>query len=248
MENQNKLSDSEVNDLRKSLSILGMEESEIVDYIEKALSEENEKSKREKGEETGTEKTMEEKAEGGKKDEPEDLEKACDSLKLQKAELEKSIDEMEAKMGKKKDVEKSIEVDFEKSFGERFADIEKSLSDKFEDQFTEMNDIIKGLRDEVQKIGDTPINTKAVITQANFFKKGSEDDLSGGEAKTLSISKDKDEILKGMQDLLNKEDNADVRQLLSDGISDYTINTQPTSHGVRALAHLSRKNNIALEQ
>jgi len=272
MENQNNMSPEEIDELKKSLTTLGLEQTEIDGYIEKAMNKskeyEPEGTVEEKAKETG-----EENKESVKEEKPEEkieksemgeegLEKACGDLKMKKAEIEKAISDLEEKMGKKKEpeeIKKSIDTDIEKSFGEKFNDIEKSFGERFNDiekaltsllseEIGGIKDIVKGLQDEVKKIGDTPLGTKSVFTSANFFEKGTVDDLSNEESKELSITKDRDDLLKGMQDMLNKEKDNDVRQMLSDGISDYTVNTVPTSHGIRALAYLSRKKNITLGQ
>ena len=283
MENQNKMSVEEVDELRKSLTDLGMEETEVNSYIEKAMKVEKKEEKEsgseptmeEKAEKTGEEnetateeaaetpaEQAEEKKEGEEKpivkseDKEEDLEKCLTEMKSKKAEIEKSIDEMEMKMGKKKpeakeeEIHKSVEIDIEKAFGERFLDIEKSLTEKFEDKFDEQNEIIKSLQAEVKKIGDMPMGTKSVVTKATFFEKSlsNDDDVENAENKTLSISGNKDEILKGMDDMLNKEKDADVRQVIENGILDYTVNTRPTGHGYKALALLAHRKNITLEQ
>jgi len=264
MENVNKLNDQEIDDLKKSLTTLGLPQEEIDSYIEKAIKEK----------EGAAEPTIEEKAdvsgeenkEGAEKKEKEekpiekstlgedDLEK-CNMLKAEKAKIEKSISELEEKMGKGKklevpdeDLKKSITTDIEKSFGERIIDIEKSLTDRFSGEIEDLKTIVKSIGDDVKKIGDTSLGTKSVFHKANFFEKGVEDDLSTEDSKELSITRDRDDILKGMQDMLDKEKDTDVRQMLSDGISDYTVNTVPTSHGIRALAYLSRKKNITLGQ
>lgn len=246
MKKDNKMSPEEVDELRKSLTTLNIPEAEIEDYIQKAIGEKK----------SSSEDTIEEKADAGE-EEPEveksmseeDIEKAYQALKSKKINIEKSIEEFEAKHGKKREVEKSLENDFEKSFGERFDDIEKSLTEKFSGEIDELNGIVKSLQAEIKKIGDTPMPFKSVMTKANFFEKSSGDDFSSNEdAKELSITRDKDELLKGMQDTLDKEKDDDIRQMLSDGISDYTVNTVPTTHGIRALAYLSRKKNITLGQ
>jgi len=255
MENQNKMTPQEIDDLTKSLSVLGMEQDEINDYIQKAIGEK----------ESPTEGTIEEKAkkpgepdgdEGAEKKVEkntmgeEDLEKACSALKAKKAEIEKSIEDMEEKMGKKKEpIEKSLAADIEKSFGERFDDIEKALTTKFDEQFDGINVIVKSLQDEVKKIGDTPFGIKSVLQAGSvkFVPNGTES-AQPGELKELSISNDRDELLKGMQDEFEKADTQEAREMLADGISDYTVNAVPTTHGIRALAYLSRKQNISLGQ
>lgn len=216
----------------------------------------------------------EKETEGKEKEEPkEDLEKACGDLKTKKAEIEKAIADLEEKMGKKKEdpIEKSLEdnintepaIDIEKAFGTRIEDlskaltdnfnaqvedIRKSLTDEFEGKVGELNTIIKGLQDEVKKIGDTPLGTKSVFSKANFFEKGIEEDINPAEATELSITKDKDDLLKAMEDVLSKETDPNAIKMLNDGISDYTVNTVPTNHGIRALAYVSRKKNITLGQ
>ncbi len=295
MENTiNMLSPEETDELRKSLTDLGMEEDEISEYIEKAKKsvegepehEEGETPAEEKKEakekpaeeaaESASEPTIADKAGEGKEKQTEeeakeeteekvekgmgeeDLEKACNKLKAQKADLEKSIEDMELKMGKNK-VEKSVEddlgqspvFDIEKAFGESLAsledDIRKSLAEEFN---TEFDDIKKSLTDmaaEVKKIGDTPFGMKSVITKANFFEKSLASDEDAPDMKNMSISRDRDDILKGMSDMLNTEQDPTWKQVLEDGISDFTVNAKPTNHGAKAIAYFSKKNNINLE-
>ena len=124
MENQNKLSPEETDELRKSLEALDMSPEEIEDFIQKANKsdekEESQETEKPKEEGEGSESTIAEKAEEAKEDdnkepevkdekpaiekavEEEDLEKACSALKMQQAEIQKSIDEMEAKMVRRK--------------------------------------------------------------------------------------------------------------------------------------------------
>lgn len=256
MENEDRITTQEADELRKSLITLGMSEVEADEYIEKAK----------KGEvEDTTQQTVQDQAaaEGATNDEgvekeDTDIEK-CAKLKSQKADIEKAIAELEEKMGTKpveeeikksvdEDMIKSIQTDIEKSFGEKLIDIEKAITDRFtgivEDLRTTLNDV----QAEVKKIGDTPVAMKSVFTKANFFEKSTGEDLGGGEERELSITRDKDELLKSMQDMFEKETNTDARLMLQEGISDYTVNTVPTSHGIRALAYLSRKKNITLGQ
>lgn len=267
MENTNKMSPEEVSELRKALTDLGMEDNEIDSTIEKAMKDKEESStedtiaeKASKSEETKDDVIEEVDKKGDEKEieknmEEEDLEKSYSELKAKQQELQKSIDEMEMKMGKKKEatIEKSVEVDFEKSFGERFEDIEKSLTAKFEGKFNDLEDIIKGLesdleeaKETIDKIGNSPIATKAVFTKANFFEKGVDNDIEGG--KELSISNDRDEIIKGMQDMLSKETDSDIKEVLENGISDITINRKPTDQGISAIALFARKNKVTLVQ
>jgi copper chaperone CopZ len=179
-------------------------------------------------------------------------------------EIEKAIAEIEGKMKKKiegDDLQKNIEPNILKSFGARFddieksigvkiADIEKALTSKYDGEIADVQTLIKSIQEEVKKIGDTPLGMKSIFHgKANFFEKSVGDNIADQtDPVELSITRDKDELLKGMQDMLDGEKDEDIRQMLSDGISDYTVNTVPTSHGIRALAHLSRKKNITLGQ
>lgn len=255
MENEDKITPQEADELRKSLITLGMSETEADEYIEKAK----------KGEvEDTTQQTIQEQAategatnEEGVEKEETDIEK-CAKLKAQKADIEKAISELEEKMGTKpveddlkksidEDLVKSIQNDIEKSFGEKLIDIEKAITDRFTGIVDDIRTTLTEVQAEVKKIGDTPIGMKSVLTKANFLEKSTGEDL-GGEERELSITRDKDELLKSMQDMFEKETNADARLMLQEGISDYTVNTVPTSHGIRALAYLSRKKNITLGQ
>jgi hypothetical protein len=265
MENTNKLSQEEVDGLRKSLTNLGMSETEVEDYIEKALKDKEDSTEEtvaEKASDTGADDNAEpkEKTDEGEKIakntmSEEDIAK-CERLKKKKAEIEKAIKDLEEGKGydDSKDINKSVDNDLSdhksediiKSLGERIDDIQKSLSEKYDSKFAEFEDLVKSIAENVKKIGDTPIGMKSVFTKANFFEKGVEENI--GEARELSISKDRDEILKGMQDELGKENDPKTKQMLLDGISDFTVNSTPTAHGIRALAHLARKNNITLGQ
>jgi hypothetical protein len=274
MENTAKMTPEELEDLRKSLTTLGMSDEEVEGYIEKAMKGEHSDSEltvEDKAKKDGEVKENDEPAEKKKEgEEPaEDLEKACGDLKAKKAEIEKAIADIEEKMGKKReepieksltdDISKSMIEDIQKSLGERIDDIQKSfddrvieisksLTDEFAGKVGELNTIIKGLQEDIKKIGDTPLGTKSVFTKANFFEKGVEDDIEHKEATELSITKDKEDILKAMEDVLSKETDPNAIKMLNDGISDYTVNTVPTNHGIRALAYVSRKKNITLGQ
>lgn len=202
----------------------------------------------------------------------------CNGLKMKKSMLEKSINRIETKLGIKggEDLKKSIDEDIIKSIEagitnkieERINDIQKSIEEsvvsKLDEKYKGLNaeeirsdiekslsDQLKDIKEEVKKIGDTPIGRKAIITNgANFFEKGNLDDLSDEEkeGKKLSITKDRDEIIKSMQDMFDKSTDNDEKAILQDGITDITVNKSPTNHGIRALGLMLRKKNITLEQ
>jgi len=279
---KNKFTDDEIDELRKSLTVLGLEQSEVDSYINKAkktMEEDDEEKEESEGskeeEEQEGQKTIEEQAKAESNEEDKEKEEGKEKIEKcnmpgKKAELmkkikeiQKSIDEIdeeEAKKGSKKDkeVEKSINDEFgleklndiEKSFGERFDDIEKAFNDKLDEQnviFEDIKKSIDDLSDEVKRVANTPIPLKASYSRANFFEKGVENNLDKDE-KVYSISKDKDELIKSMQDMLEVEKDEDIKTVLSNGISDYTINSVPTTDGAKALAILSRKKNITLER
>lgn len=202
----------------------------------------------------------------------------CNGLKMQKSLLEKSINRIETKLGIKggedlkksidEDIIKSIEVGITNKIEERISDIQKSIEEsvvsKLDEKYKGLNaeeirsdiekslsDQLKDIKEEVKKIGDTPIGRKAIITNgANFFEKGNLDELNDEEkeGKKLSITKDRDEIIKSMQDMFDKSTDTDEKAILQDGITDITVNKSPTNHGIRALGLMLRKKNITLEQ
>lgn len=273
MENKNiALTEEEVNDLRKSLTDIGMGEKEIEETIEKAIkkSEEGQNKIEDQAKEEGLDKEepkAEETKEGSKSEEekPEDeIEKKkeiykamCEKLNT----LQKSLQEFgdmygemlgSAAAGKPSDdLKKSIEDDIQKSFTDQVDTIQKSFGEKiedirksFEDEFTSQKEIIKGLLDDVKKIGDTAMPMKSVIHAANFFEKG-----MGGEymdKRSMSISRDKDDLIKSMEDLLSKSTDSNEKEILSNGISDFLISGSKNINAAKALATVSKKMNITL--
>jgi len=279
MKNHDKMSPEEVDELKKSLTDLGMSEEEVGKMIEKAMKEDEGEEK-----ESGKEETMEEKAEKeGVKEEKkevdeheedeEEMEKSmsddeliekCSKLEMKKGMIEKSISRIKARLGKTEDIHKSIDEDIIKSISDsidskidtKFEDIQKSLLDSIDldkiksDIEKSMKDELEDIRKDVKKIGDTPIGRKAVLTSVNFFEKGNFDDLNdeNKESKELSFSKDKDEIIKGLEDLLSESKDNDEKEILQNGICDITVNKTPTEQGTRALSILLRKKNITFVQ
>lgn len=260
-----KLNDEEIATLRKSLNDLGFEEARIEQLIQKAIK----KSDDEK--ETAAQETIEDQAAAGKKDskepitpetkeeEPEETEgekakKEYEIMKCRMDELKKAFPDLDGEGAKTQgdDLRKSIEDELTSSMQDKFGSIIKGLSDELGEVKNSYDEIIKGLKKDIQRIGDTPLPMKSVIHNVNFFEKslnseiGNKDDNSG--ITTLSISKDKDELLKSMQDTLEKETDPIMKEMLLDGISDYSINSTPNTHGVRAITYVSRKNNITLTQ
>lgn len=184
-----------------------------------------------------------------------DIEKKKEMYKSMKAKHEaicKSMQEFEDQFGtllgsaaasKEKpteDLKKSIDNDIEKSmadmFTEKFSDFEKSIVDK-----------IGNIEAQVKKIGDTPIPTKSQIIAANFIEKGQNSDFGEG-GREMSISRDKDMLIKSMEDFIEKSTDNDLKEMVSDGLSEFTINHKVTDNAAKALATISRAKNIKLIQ
>lgn len=273
MENKNiALTEEEVNDLRKSLTDIGMEENEIKETIEKAIkkSEEGQNKIEDQAKKEGLgkeEPKAEEIKEGLKSEEekPEDeIEKKkeiykamCEKLNT----LQKSLQEFGDMYGEmlgssaagkpSDDLKKSIEDDIQKSFVDQVDTIQKSFGEQvddirksFETFESKQESIIKGLQEDIKKIGDTPMPTKSVIHSANFFEKG-----MGGEdmdKRSMSISRDKDDLIKSMEDLLSKSTDSHEKEILSNGISDFLISGPQNINAAKALASVSKKMNITL--
>lgn len=261
----------DINVLRKSLTDLGLEEDEINVMIEKAQRE-----KTETEEEQGAE-TVKEMAEEGKQDESKEekeyseedyknMEEEYKTINSRKAEIEKCMgdrlnkgvdNDIQKSVGE--DLRKSVEADIQKSLDERFEDIRKSIIDdvqsniddifkaKYGDKLTSIDEDIKNIREDVQKIANVPFPLKSVIAKANFFEKsiGGVDEEIGGE-RELSISRDKQELIKGLQDEFETEKDVEIKNMLGSGITDLTISPVPSSHGQKALAYISKKRNITL--
>ena len=265
-----KLAQNEIDDLRKSLTDLGLTEDEVDNMIEKAIREKEDVTEKQPGSETvkemaGEEGTDKEKEEPKEEPEDEEIKKArmtdeYNTCKARMEEIEKSMPELKKSVDE--DIQKSIDNDIQKSFDARFTDIEKSLGDRFESSLGDiqksfddtLTDIqksydskIKALTEDLNKVANTPIPLKSVFNKANFFEKslGGMDDEIGGE-KQLSISRDKDELIKSLENELEKEKDQDIKTMLGQGISDLAISPTPNSHGQKALAYLSKKQNITL--
>jgi hypothetical protein len=250
---KNKLTSDEINDLRKSLIDLGMKEEEIESQIQKAIGE---KEKEDDDE--------------GKEKSPEDVEEKKSiykSMKDRMDTLQKSLKEFEDMYGSmlvspatpnpsndlkksiEDDIKKSFLTDIEKSISDSVGDIQKSINDSFEsinskfDSFSDLLEIAKSIKEDVKKIGDAPVPGKSMLFgKANFFEKGIEDDIN---ERQLSVSKDKDTIIKSMQDLIEKSTDNDIKEVLMNGVSEYTINSgNVTDNTVKALTLLSKKENI----
>lgn len=260
----------DINVLRKSLTDLGLEEDEINVMIEKAQREKAET------EEPGAE-TVKEMAEEEKSDESEEkkeyseedyknMEEEYKTINSRKAEIEKCMgdrlnkgvdNDIQKSVGE--DLRKSVEADIQKSLDERFEDIRKSIIDdvqsniddifkaKYGEKLSSIDEDIKNIREDVQKIANVPFPLKSVIAKANFFEKsiGGVDEEIGGE-RELSISRDKQELIKGLQDEFETEKDVEIKNMLGSGITDLTISPVPSSHGQKALAYISKKRNITL--
>lgn len=265
--NKKVLSPEDINDLEKGLTTLGFNEEEIQSYIQKAKAvPENEEGaegapegkkepENEEGEGTIADKTQEgEGGEGG--DEKEALRKEYEGVNKRKAEIEKALGIETA------DIKKSIDApganeDIMKAFGtqmeERFNDIQKSITEQVETQVNNIKDhydeIIKGLQTDIEKIGNQPIGLKSVFSKANFMQKsiGGDDEQIADGGRELSITNDKDDLIKAMQTELGNTDDADVKEMLSAAISDYTISRTPNTHGSKGLVYVSKKQNITLK-
>ena len=249
-----------------------MEEKEVDETIEKAIkkSEEGQNKIEDQAKKEGLDKE-ESKSEETKEEPKSEEEKPEDEIEKKKAiykamcekldSLQKSVKEFGDMYGEmlgspaagtpSDDLKKSIEDDIQKSFTGQVDAIQKSFDSKvdeitksFENKFTSQEEIIKSLRDEVKKIGDTPLPTKSVIHAANFFEKGigSED----VDKKTMSIANDKDDLIKSMEDLLSKSNDDHEKEILSNGISDFLISGPRNVNAAKALAAVSKKMNITL--
>jgi len=260
------LTPEDIIDLEKGLSQLGFDSDEVAEYIQKAKSatEEDEPSGDDNDEGTIAEKTKgegdepeeepEAETEDPKEDPKEAMRKEYEGINKRKAEIEKALG-IESE-----DIKKSIdspgsEDDIMKAFGarmeERLDDIQKAIFDQVEERVAgirgEYDDIIKGIQEDVRKIGDQPIGLKSAFTKANFFQKSvSGDDENEPTGREMSISKDRDDLIKAMEDEFNATEDKGTKEMLEAAISDYTINKRPTSHGSKGLVYVSKRQNITL--
>lgn len=233
-----KMTELEQDELRKSLRVLGtFSTSEIEGYIQKAMKTSVPTA--------GVDDPV---------DDPED-DTAEEQNDTDEGSIEPTIAEKmkgktkgrERSLGPKKgeDQDEVIQKSIENAWEARSAEFQKSITDQISDGLKPLMEVIARLQGEVRQIGDTPLGRKAIVTSANFFEKGMFNEI--GEERTLSISRDRDILIKSMGDELFKSKDPITQQMLEDGISDYTVNKSPNGHGIKALAFISRQQNIKLE-
>lgn len=213
-----KFSQSEIDELRKSLKDLEFSDEEIEAMVEKAEQAEIEKAEKIEDED---EEEVDESDEKEEVDEDE-MKKAMDTIKSMKTELDKAMDSFLDRFGKVPgfttpnfDVKnKSIETDIEKSFHKSFeaqtevnSEIRKSL------------DELKGM---VEKIAEAPNPLKSLFGdyQRNVIEKGEKFDDEGKQIVSLNNKKAVQDTLLKSLDVVKE---ADHIQLIRDEISNFTV-------------------------
>ena len=218
-------------DLRKSLEGLFTEE-EILALIEKAEVEGK----------FDDDKTIDE--EDQEKPKEEDVKKAYDEIMAKKTELDKSIEVFFDKFGnipgftKPEDPFKSkaIENDIEKA---EVNDIEKAFGSKF-DEIQKSFESQSNLIDEIKKSMETlSEDVKKVAEAPNPFKSLmgkyqfiEKGDKDGDGKDNLSLSKDKSKVIDLFVKSLDKIENEEDQGLVRNMISDYTISNKTNTTGL----------------
>lgn len=123
---------------------------------------------------------------------------------------------------------KSIENDFEKSFGSRFDDIQKG----FESQNKINEEIVKSLQNlttTVNQIAETPNPLKSILGKYGFIEKGEKTNELGKKVVNL---KNKEAVQNEISKAMDKVENEDDKQVLRDMLSDYTISNKTNPLGL----------------
>lgn len=226
--NKNKLTPEEIDDLRKSLKDIGMEDDEINTVIEKA-----EKGEEDEGDEEKEGK--DEKDEGSEKGESNaESKNIIDSMIKMRDNMSKAIKVLVA--------DDKEEDSFEKSIGDKFASIEMELSEI--KKSLEPLGLIEDLQETVQTMSEISKGVRAVKNgEPRYFSRT--DDDEGTFEK--SLSKDRDEIIKSLQGMVLGEQNTDKKRMLEDGIMELSVNGRSTSPAaIFALKEYAQKNKTTL--
>lgn len=246
-----KITVDELDELRKSLTILGMDSSEVEDIIEKAKKETEEVDDDEGGEEKEEgrnpgkkgEKPVEEKGEGTVEEQTEqktggDIEKSITNLIETRDNINKALSILRPDAV-------TINVDgdsIEKSFDSKFAEIELKL-DSIEKALGGL-DSLDEMSEKINSISELSMGIKSLRTgEPRYFSKSIDTD---SDVIEKSFSKNKDEIIKGIEDMIENETNSDKRQILEDGIMELAVNPRPGVAGRNALKLYAKQNNISL--
>jgi chemotaxis protein histidine kinase CheA len=237
MPKQSQLS-PEIDELRKSLEALNMDEAEIDLLIEKAIKKgedskqptvEEMAAKGKKEGESTKEEVAEEKAENKDakpEDESEDEKEFKKSRDEFKKGCQKKMDDDLADFDAKRTSKPAKKEDetIQKSMNE---DILKSIESKFDNRIDNVNstveqlsEIVKSLSTELNKYLNEPLGTKSI--QGNY-KVVPRNAAPEGNSIELSLRENKQEILKSLEDCFNTESNEIVKSLLGEDIKNYSI-------------------------
>lgn len=231
-----KITVEELDELRKSLTVLGMDSSEVEAIIEKAKKE-TEDDDDEEGDEP------DDKSEGTIEDQT--GQKPGGDIEKSIANLIETRDNINKALSILKPDAVTINVDgdsIEKSFGSKFAEIELKL-DSIEKALGSL-DSLEEMSEKINSISELSMGIKSLRTgEPRYFSKSVDTD---GDVIEKSFSKDKDEIIKGIEDMIESETNSDKRQILEDGLMELTVNPRPGAAGRNALRLYAKQNNISL--
>lgn len=248
--------------LRKSLEVIGMNSSEIDSIIQKSIKkgedgkqetvQEMAKEAKKENETVADEATENETpktSEKPKENEEDEFEKTKKSLRKALCEklddhknkiLEKAIKDFEDMTGELRGLKKvEPTTDLKKSIEE---DITKSIKDSYDSQISELSDLVKSLKTDLDKVLDQPLGRKSIVGSYNYLSRESNEPIEG--AKELSLRNDSDSIIKSMEDSLSIEKDEAYINLLTDNIKDFTISKKISPD---ALKYLSKKKNITFK-
>lgn len=232
-----KITVEELDELRKSLTVLGMDSSEIEGIIEKA--------KKETEEEEDGEEDVEEDGKPEDTIEDQTTKKTGNDVKKSISSLIETRDNINKALSILKPDAVTINVDgdsIEKSFGSKFAEIELKL-DSIEKALGSL-DSLDEMSEKINSISELSMGIKSLRTgEPRYFSKSVDSD---GDSIEKSFSKDKDEIIKGIEDMIESETNSDRRQILEDGLMELAVNPKPGAAGRNALKLYAKQNNISL--
>jgi len=235
-------------ELIKSLTELGFEQSEIDEVILKGEKEDKFSPKKEEDEETIDEAEAESAEKKDGKEDADDMKKSYDKIMNMKSEIDKSMADFLEKYGcapgiktpdtdlekvksEKEDIQKSEANDFEKAFGSKFETIEKGLSDqsKINDEFLKS---LQNISETVKAIAETPNPFKGVFGnyKGNILEKGEKVDANG--KRILSLSRDKETVLDEFAKAVDKVDNEQDKQLIRDAISTLNISNRVSPQSI----------------
>lgn len=247
-DNKEQLSDDLIKALKNVLS-----ESEFTEFMKGQKPDEKEKKEEEE------EENEEEVVEKAFKKSKEDYKAMKAALKAKKAELEKAFpdkfndedeeDEIGEKENKKpKEVEKSQTPDLVKAFGDAL-DIKLQAISKANTDLLNSFELIKSENSELKKaievIGNQRPGMKS-MTRSSFIEKANENQFDEGGKIILSVTKNKQQVERVLDDAFEKAESSDIKNALGSCLANYNSGGSPIAEPIAQ--YLYKNHNTKLVQ